>query len=372
MQLAALGRQLRGRLSLLCCTTVLALFPPAFGTGETPGAPLTVSAYASLDDLLPGQLKDPPTPPEGTSAQLVGQAEQDAWEAAGEASEARTSVSVARMDVASAEATKAAKETEERSSKNQAEGPKAVEAEQRAKSFLGKALAWEKKTKALQAHVAEESYRAAREAAEAEYAKLSKEGDEYFQSLMANLEALKNQPAGDAKTKAAAAAAEPYFKVALTTEQLVMAYNTKANELVSIAAGQVGLAHKLANQAVVEQSQGMVDMAQRNMIQAHGLVGDANMKEAQAKSLRKLAESLNRSIPNYQNAAMQAAIHVMATFSGVQLGSRVRSQGHHGAAGQGRQPPKADLATLHQAEALGAQVDAALAKLSASLAALRL
>merc|ERR1719460_1383256 len=75
------------------------------------------------------------------------------------------------------------------------------------------------------------------------------------------------------------------------------------------------------------------------MIQAHGLVGDANMKEAQAKSLRKLADSLNRSIPNYQNAAMQAAIHVMATFSGLQLAARDRPQGHDAA------PSAADSAT---------------------------
>merc|ERR1740127_234164 len=60
-------------------------------------------------------------------------------------------------------------------------------------------------------------------------------------------------------------------------------------------------------------------MALRKMIQAHGLVDDALLKEGQAKKVYKLAQSLNSSIPAYMNAAQQAAIHVLATFSGLQV-----------------------------------------------------
>jgi len=54
-------------------------------------------------------------------------------------------------------------------------------------------------------------------------------------------------------------------------------------------------------------------MAQRLMIQAHGAIGDAQLKEDMAKKIYKLAQSLNDAVPSYQLAAQQAAVHVLAT-----------------------------------------------------------
>merc|ERR1719333_1202923 len=81
-------------------------------------------------------------------------------------------------------------------------------------------------------------------------------------------------------------------------------------------------AHSIAQQAQNEQAAGIVDMAQRHMMQAHMLIGAANMKKEEAWKVRKLAESLNMSIPNYQKAAQEAAAHALATFAGLQLADK--------------------------------------------------
>merc|ERR1719160_229930 len=54
------------------------------------------------------------------------------------------------------------------------------------------------------------------------------------------------------------------------------------------------------------------------------LVDEANVKKDMAKKVYKLAQSLNASVPAYMMAAQQAAVHVLATFSGIQLDSQNR------------------------------------------------
>merc|ERR1719473_2008551 len=74
----------------------------------------------------------------------------------------------------------------------------------------------------------------------------------------------------------------------------------------------------LAYQATREQAYGNAEMAQRHMMQAHGLLGQAKVKKELALRIRKLVESLNTSIPSYQQAAENAATHALAVFSGLQ------------------------------------------------------
>jgi hypothetical protein len=47
------------------------------------------------------------------------------------------------------------------------------------------------------------------------------------------------------------------------------------------------------------------------MIQAHGAIADAQLKEDTAKKVYSLAESLNSAVPSYQKAAQEAALAVL-------------------------------------------------------------
>merc|ERR1719401_635979 len=85
-------------------------------------------------------------------------------------------------------------------------------------------------------------------------------------------------------------------------------------------------AKTIATTAQNEQTAGIVDMAQRHMMQAHMLIGAANLKKQEAYKIRKLAESLNMSIPNYQQAAQQAINHALATFSGLQVSDKAHAE----------------------------------------------
>jgi hypothetical protein len=165
------------------------------------------------------------------------------------------------------------------------------------------------------------AYDAAKASAEAEVKNLEAEAAAYWKELLAKLAAMANKPS-DPAAEAAAKAAEPYFKLQLRVADIVAHYNLQATTLIETAKQMVALAFKTANQANFEQANGESEMALRHMIQAHGLVDDANLKKAQAKKIYKLAQSLNGSIPAYMNAAQQAAIHVLATFSGLQLDSQ--------------------------------------------------
>lgn len=122
------------------------------------------------------------------------------------------------------------------------------------------------------------------------------------------------------------AAAKPYIDTELHVTEMVLRYNTKATETVTAAQSMVNQAFTLAREANYEQAAGNAEMAQRKMIQAHMLVSNANLQEATAKNLRKLAESLNSSIPAYTRAAQMAAIHVQATFTGLQTGKGSQEQ----------------------------------------------
>merc|ERR1719321_1523832 len=173
--------------------------------------------------------------------------------------------------------------------------------------------------------VKKKAYEAAEKAAIAKVKELEKEAEAYWQELLAKLAAMANKPK-DAAAEAAAKAAEPYFKLQLRVAEIVAHYNLEASTLVETAKQMVALAFKTAAEANYEQANGGSEMALRKMIQAHGLVDEANLKEAQAKKIYKLAQSLNASIPAYMNAAQQAAIHVLATFSGIQVDMQSRKK----------------------------------------------
>merc|ERR1719321_450232 len=103
--------------------------------------------------------------------------------------------------------------------------------------------------------VKKKAYEAAEKAAIAKVKELEKEAEAYWQELLAKLAALANAPK-NAAADAAAKAAEPYFKLALRTGDLVNHYNTQANDLVKTAKQMVSEAFKNANLANVEQANG--------------------------------------------------------------------------------------------------------------------
>jgi len=170
-------------------------------------------------------------------------------------------------------------------------------------------------------HLADETrrkaYANAKEAALVKVEALKKDAGSYYQELLDQLAALANPK--DPKTEAANKAAMPYYEVELRTMSMVLQYNLKAQTLVVQAKEMVIQGHSLADQANVEQANGKSEMAMRHMIQAHGCMVKAQMMEDQAKKIYKLATELNSSVPTYQMAAQQAAAHVLATFSGLQL-----------------------------------------------------
>lgn len=176
------------------------------------------------------------------------------------------------------------------------------------------------KAEALAEQTRQNAYAQAKLAAEKKVTALKEDANGYYQELLDQLAALAKPPPNP-KQDAAAAAAKPYFEVQMRTMEIVLSYSLKAQELIAVAKETVVLAHKLAARANWEQAAGNAEMAQRLMIQAHGCMATAQLKEDQAKKIYKLARELNASVPNYANAAQQAAVHVLATFSGLQTES---------------------------------------------------
>lgn len=169
----------------------------------------------------------------------------------------------------------------------------------------------------------QKAYDKAKEAATVKVGELEKGAHAYYQELLDQLKSLA-APKKDARAEAAAAAAKPYFEVELRTLALVLNYSLKAQELVAAATATVALGHTLAKKANMQQAYGNAEMAMRLMLQAHDCMTQAQVKEDQAKKIYKLARSLNSSVPVYQNAAQQAAAHILATFSGLQLNKSLR------------------------------------------------
>merc|ERR1719235_2232730 len=94
------------------------------------------------------------------------------------------------------------------------------------------------------------AYDVAKASAEAKVKQLEAEAAAYWKELLAKLAALANPPK-DAAAEAAVKAAEPYFKLALRTGDIVAHYNNQANELVMQAKGMIKEAFKVANLANV-------------------------------------------------------------------------------------------------------------------------
>lgn len=145
-----------------------------------------------------------------------------------------------------------------------------------------------------------------------------KNGEAYFESLMAAWRA-RQKPVKDPKAEAAAAAAKPYFDAQLMATNLVAMYNLHVQELILASKQLAKLGHKLAGAANIAQASNQPENAQKLMIQAHDMMTQSQLKADLAKNVHKLAENLNLAIPEYQSAASAAAIHVLATWSGLQV-----------------------------------------------------
>jgi len=163
--------------------------------------------------------------------------------------------------------------------------------------------------------IAERAIKAAEDSAratsEAVVAKLKAEAAAYYKSREGKLAALAIIPASP-KADAAQAAAQPYMSAALDTQNMVLQYNQKANDLVNKAFSEQSFGRTLATKANQVQAAGDVIMANRLMIQAHGAMVQSQLDETQAKSIYALAREFNQVIPMYQGAGHQAAVAVMA------------------------------------------------------------
>mmetsp|Transcript_57536 Transcript_57536/g.101953 ORF Transcript_57536/g.101953 Transcript_57536/m.101953 type:complete len:372 (-) Transcript_57536:7-1122(-) len=249
---------------------------------------------------------------------IVRSGKDAAWQTAGLATSARAAVANLRAKAASTGAEISAKAASENSWVSAPMPNQIKDAEEQAQRSLDEALAYEAAVKNVVAEVEQKAYKAARLSADEEVAKLEKEAGKYYDTLEAKFKALATS---DKKTAAdaAAQAAQPYVDVQLGVSSAVLTYNTKAIEMINQANGLIKQAFTLANVAKYEQATGDPVMAQRHMMQAHGMIGTAKQLKQDAYKVRKLAESLNMSIPSYQKAAQMASIHALATFSGVQL-----------------------------------------------------
>merc|ERR1719247_778470 len=180
-----------------------------------------------------------------------------------------------------------------------------------AQAELDKANAKLASVKATADKAEEDARNAAKAAAEAAVAKVKAEAAAYYQAKLDHLASLATVPV-NAKVANAQKLAQPYMATALQTQGLVFQYNQKANDMIAGAYGKVALAKRLAAQANQEQAAGDVVMANRHMIQAHGLMVTAQMDEDQAKSIFALAREFNQVIPMYQAAGRQAAEAALA------------------------------------------------------------
>lgn len=303
------------------------------------------------------------------------------WRNSGHATEARSAVSTIRSQQAAKESVKDSKATEVSMTKSMPMVAPVLASAKAVDKSVEEAKKIEAEVKKLVEDTYKLAYDAAKKAAEARVKILEAEAAAYWKELLAKLKAMANKPK-DAAAEAAAKAAEPYFKLQLRVAEIVAHYNLEAETAVEAAKQMVALAFKLANQANIEQAQGESEMGLRHMIQAHMLVDEANAKEDQAKKIYKLATSLNASIPAYMMAAQQAAVHVLATFSGIQLDSQTR-QKKNPFAGKTKDKPdsnapsEADMA-IHVSENSMAEADkglhavgTALNELSAQIASAR-
>jgi len=166
---------------------------------------------------------------------------------------------------------------------------------------------------ALAKEAEQKAYDSSKSTAEGIVAKLKTDAAAYYQGLLADL-AAKAKPAEPAANQVAAQkAAEPYTAAELAAMKMVFQYGAKAKEVAGHAEQQVQGAHAAADKAnQLQKVQGGSIMAARYMIQAHQLMGGANVNEGLAKRLWNLAREINQNIPVYRAAAIQAAAAALA------------------------------------------------------------
>jgi hypothetical protein len=248
-------------------------------------------------------------PPFDGGAQFMREAENYAWRAAVVAHEAAVAQDVPQVQQLAAQAG----DTADRTSAALAtvSGVDVQPSLAAAEALRDKAVAVLEQVKEKADHAEAEAARVAKEAAQAAVDQMWKEGDAYFASLEAKLAALAKVPVNP-KADNAQKQAQPYLKAALDTQAMVAMYNLKAQNMVAGAFGKVQLAHRLATEANQAQAAGDVEMANRKMIQAHGLMVTAQLDEDQAKGIYALAREFNQVVPMYQGAGNQAAAAALA------------------------------------------------------------
>jgi len=247
--------------------------------------------------------------PEDGGDQLLRESDSLAWRTEVVAHEAAVAQSVPAVQAAAQAAAASADETAKVLAT--ADGADVKPSLEAATAARDKALAVLQSVKDTADAAEQKAAEVAKAAAEAAVEKIKAEAAAYYKSLEAKLSALAIVPVNP-KAEAAQKNAQPYLKAALDTQGMVAMYNLKANNMISGAFGKVQLAHRLANEANADQAAGNVVMANRKMIQAHGLMVTAQLDEDQAKGIFALAREFNQAVPMYQAAGGQAAAAALA------------------------------------------------------------
>lgn len=248
-----------------------------------------------------------PVPDDG-GAQLMRETENYAWRTEVVAHEAAVAQAVPAVQAQAAKAADTAAKAEDTVAAATVDVKPLLVLAQDAATKAQAAL---DKVKELADKAEADSASVAKAAAEAAVESMWKEADAYYASKEAHLASLATIKVNP-KAAAAQKSALPYMKAALDTQGMVFQYNERAKGLVAGAFAKVQLAKKTATQANQEQAVGDVIMANRHMIQAHGLMVTAQLDEDQAKSIYALAREFNQVIPMYQGAANQAAVFALS------------------------------------------------------------
>jgi len=238
----------------------------------------------------------------------LGNTQAFQWRTEGITSEIRANSASLRSKQASEKAAEAAASHDSISVTE----PSATHAEvAKVQAELDKAVALRDEVKAKAELAQQRAYDSSKETAEGIVNKLKGDAAAYYGSLEQHLASRATVPR-DAKADAAQEAAKPYTAAQLAAMTMVAQYLAKAEEVAGQAKAEAAMSKQIADKANVYQKQGESVDAARYMIQAHQMVGDANLKDALAKRLWTLAREINQNIPSYVNAAAQAAGAVMA------------------------------------------------------------
>lgn len=210
----------------------------------------------------------------------------------------------AKSAVAAAEA--AAKEVERITQENLGYIPIVQGAESEAKVALQTAKDAAAEAHALVAKTIPQANAVAMQAAKDYLMEVKQAAKDAIQGA-ADARAKAESAAEEKAAKAAAAAVEPYHLNMMRGQKVLVAYQTRAQELAAASNNLKAQAQMLASSAPHYQLQGHVIQANQIMMQAHELFNYADMMKKEALRLHGIATQIGGAMPAYAEAAQAAS-----------------------------------------------------------------